>query len=708
MSRYRIGSAALAAAAVASMLAGARPALAADTLSPSSTSFSYDAGPFTNANLVSCDVPQGCDLHDFAVDVPPSYYQGLRAAGRTGVVQIALSWEDNANDFDLLLLNDKGDPIASSGFGNSDFERINFTELPTGSYTIQVTVFRVVNTPFHVDVRLLAFSPSATAGVPGSGGLAFSSGTPVAFERSSGEPNMEIAPNGDIFVDMPLGAGTNSILYKSTDNGDTFRPLAPLHPNNNPLPGNVLGGGDSGAAIAPDGRICFTELNTLLSLGEGCSNDGGKTFPVSDALIIDPTTPLVDRQWQAATPQGEQFIAAQYGIVDLEVSHPGIRLFKEIAGTGKFQLVQSIDTAKSMKSYTMAADPSDTDADGGTVVQAYLRSNEGSDKAAKPHELAVWQTTDGGQTVTTHKVADLATTPGNNFASLAIDRQGNVYAAWTEQGTWDVFYSVARKGDLDHWTAPVRVNADPGARTAIQPTIKVGDRGRVFIGYYGAAQYGNPDSLAGGVWNAYVAFSTDGACRLDATPCAAPMFHQAQVTDHPVQHRGICLGGTGCGGDPYYGDRSMLEYLDLELSPGTGQLHVVVTDSSRAEGGTTITMYRQVAGPSALASKPDIHEETGSARAVDDPSGDGAWPYESPVPATRAAGADITSVSVSRADPSTLRVVMGVADVSAFDRALLAGAGRRCSSPLASPPSSTSSGSACCTAGDSRGSPPDI
>ena len=706
-----IGVVSLALALLAVWVPGAQSA-DPPVLSPSAPAFSYDHDPVTSVNIGglaigSCFQPESCDHTEFTVDIPAGYYESLRAQGKVGVVQIAVSWEDNANDFDLGLLDKDDNPIASSGFGNSDFERINYTELASGTYTIEIVYFRAANVGFHVDVRLLSQEPTPSAATPDNGGMAFDGTTPVALERSSGEPNMSIAPDGAIFIDIPLGAGTNSILYKSTDNGVTYRPLAPYHPNNNPLPNNVIGGGDSYTSIDKDGRICFSELNTLVSLGIGCSTDGGKTFVPADPLVLDPTTPLVDRQWQASTPQNEQFIAAQFGILTVGPSMPGIRLYKETPkGSNAFVKTADIDTGKAMKSYNMAVDPTDTDADGGTVVEAYLRSNEDAGtKAASPHELMVWQTTDGGTAVTTHKVADLPTTPGNNFASVAVDKAGNTYVAWSEQGTWDIFYSVAKKGDLDHWSTPVRVNADPDARTAIQPTIKVGDAGRVFIGFYGAPQWGNPDALPDGAWNAFLSYSLDGACQLDASPCDAPTFKQARITDHPAQYRGICLGGTGCGGDPYYGDRSMLEFLDIEFSPDTGQVHVVTTDSSRVNPSdssaspTTISTHTQISGPSAFAGKPDIAAAastgalaasasagtaaTGAAArgpfttdAVSDPSGDAEWPYESPTPAQKAPGADIVGVSLTRPDSATLQVTMKMADVGAFQQALLAGLGQ--------------------------------
>lgn len=677
-----------AAALIAGVLTvGGSNAAGTHTITPSKTSFSYVAGPFTQVNVAGlvgggCLVPDGCDLTDFTVSVPDSYYKKLRAQGKIGVVQIEQSWDSSADDFDLQLLKGE-EPIASSGLGNSTFERITFTELASGTYTIQSTLFRVLDASVRVRVRLIAMQPGSVrlGGQPAT----FGGGTPVALERSSGEPNMEIAPNGDIYADIPLGAGTNSILYKSIDNGETFKPIAPLHPNNNPLSNNVIGGGDSGLAIDPKGRMCFSELNTLLSLGIGCSDDGGMTWTIADPLIVDPATPLVDRQWQAATPQGEQFISAQFGLVSAGPSQPGIRAYKEVATTGQFVKVADIDTGKAMKSYNLAVDPSDTDANGGTVVQAYLRPNTSLDLATRPNELMIWRTTDGGATTSRHSVARLPTIPGNNFCSVAIDRAGNIYVAWTEQGTWDVYYTVASKANPNKWTRPVRVNAEPTARTAIQPTIKVGDRGRVFIGYYAAEQYGDPNKLPNGVWHAYMSVSTNGACQLDARPCATPTFAQSRITDHPVQHRGICLGGTGCGGDPYHGDRSMLEYLDIEFSPRTGQAHVIVTDSSRAAGNTTITMYHQTGGPSAYAKSPAIRGKprrfaatASSGVAVMDQAGDASWTTDSPIPSNDVAGADIRMVTVARPNRDTIRLGIVVGDLQEAElrKALALGGGK--------------------------------
>jgi hypothetical protein len=628
-------------------------AQAAESLSPDAPGFAYDAGP--------CTAPGVCNTHPFTVSVPAGWADGLRAAGLVGVLRVTASWDDAGDDFDVALLGSGGRAVAAGSSRLGAFERITYTEPAAGAYDVQVSVVRAANAAVHVDVALVAMpAVDSASSVAPAGGLAFSNGTPVALERSTGEPNVEIAPNGDLYVDTP-GAG-NSVLYKSMDNGDTFAPLGLDHPNNNPLDNNVSGGGASATAIDPEGRVCFSDLDAL-TIAVGCSADEGKTFGPADPLVFDPAAPIVGRQWAAATPQKEQLLAAA-------VRGGGVRLFKETVTPGRnvYQPVQSIDAGQAMAAFNMAVDPSDGDAGGGTVAGAYVRRGAA---AAKPYQLMVWQTTDGGQTVAVYPVADLATNPASAYASIAVDTAGNTYVAWTEQGTWDVLYAVARKGDLGRWSAPVRVNADPGARTAVQPTIKVGDPGRVFIGYYGAPQVGSPDGLSDAVWHGFVAASVNGACQLAASPCGRPAFQQARVTEHPVQYGGICLTAAACSADSYDGDQSLRGSLDLAIAPFTGQVHVVLTDSARSNRGTTVTAYRQVSGPSASAAAGTVSGASRWGRSASDEQGDAvAIVRYASFPAV---AADIRNVALTQPNADTLRATMTMTDVTLFSQALQQG-----------------------------------
>lgn len=651
------------------------PVRAAESVTPATPGFAYDVGPFTKTNPGSeadepCAAPSGCDSHAFSLTVPSSYYDDIRASGKVGGLLVTATWPDNDDDFNLTLRTKAGAPLAGSSLRDSNFERIAVAEPPSGDYILDLAVYYARAAAVRVDVRLTSWAPLPSAGAPGAGRTTFSSGTPVALDRSTGGAGITIGPNHDIYVDMPLTPGTNSLAYRSIDNGATFLPLGTDNVNHSPLAGFGTGGRASALAIDPKGRLCFSDLNGL-AISVGCTVDGGRTFTATDPLVFDPSTPVIGRQWQAATPQTEQFIAAQVGAASGGSSQPGIRLWREVptGRTSVFEQVQAIDSGQSIKAFNMAVDPTDTAAGGGTLAQAYLRNNTGSDKGTHPYQLAVWYSTDGGATVMTRTVANLRTDPGNAHASIDIDAQGNVYVAWTEQGTWDVLYSIAAKGALDTWTAPVRVNAEPQARTAVAPTIKVGDRGRVFIAYYAAGQPGPPDALLGGIWHAWLAVSTNGACRLDSAPCTSPSFEQAQVSERAVQFGGICL--TSCGSDPYHADASLGENLDLALTPKTGQAHVVVTDSSRGDNGTVVTAYRQTSGPSAYAAAATVTDTFVTGPVVPDPAGDAI--ARTNASSFHAVAADITNVEVSYPKRDVIRSTLTMVDVTLFSNTLQKG-----------------------------------
>ncbi|HEV7888685.1 MAG TPA: hypothetical protein VGO92_14100, partial [Acidimicrobiales bacterium] len=112
-------------------------------------------------------------------------------------------------------------------------------------------------------------------------------------------------------------------------------------------------------------------------------------------------------------------------------------------------------------------------------------------------------------------------------------------------------------------------------------------------------------------------------------------------------------------------------------SPVTGQAHVITTDSSRSNQGTTVTMYRQTAGPSAFAAAGTVAGVSRVAEQVGDPADDAGWPYESALPSQAAPGGDIKSVALSRPDSATLRTTIQVADVSKLVQAVQTGLGRQ-------------------------------
>jgi hypothetical protein len=173
--------------------------------------------------------------------------------------------------------------------------------------------------------------------------------------------------------------------------------------------------------------------------------------------------------------------------------------------------------------------------------------------------------------------------------------------------------------------------------------------------------------------------STNGACQVDGS-CGSsgrPRFVQTQMNEHPVQFGGICLGGTGCGGDPYYGDRSMLEFLSIAFDPKTGAARVILTDSSQSNQATVVTVVRQSTGPSAYDGKASINDKGAFGTSITDPDDDAGFPNFDTLPKQAAPGADITKVQLSLPNGGkTLRVVLGLKDASGLNAAMLTGLGK--------------------------------
>src|SRR2546426_746093 len=90
--------------------------------------------------------------------------------------------------------------------------------------------------------------------------------------------------------------------------------------------------------------------------------------------------------------------------------------------------------------------------------------------------------------------------------------------------------------------------------------------------------------------------------------------------------------------------------------------------------GTCTCPTRSTALASSTPSR--AHARPSSRSEVSDPAGDAGFPYETPLPEIPAPGADITSVKLTFPDPNTLKVVMTVADPSAFAGAVNAGLGK--------------------------------
>src|SRR6476646_387588 len=151
-----------------------------------------------------------------------------------------------------------------------------------------------------------ATAPKAAPGKVTAAAAATTFGVPRIVDpiHTYGEPDIKVAPNGDIHVSGPQGTGVQrSIWNVSKDGGDSWRVVngIPANPLDQPpialaktTPGP--GGGDTELAIAHNGKVFYNDLYTLTCFTAGTSTDGGATVQTNP---LGCSTPLADRQWYA-------------------------------------------------------------------------------------------------------------------------------------------------------------------------------------------------------------------------------------------------------------------------------------------------------------------------------------------------------------------------------------------------------------------------
>src|SRR4051795_3868544 len=144
---------------------------------------------------------------------------------------------------------------------------------------------------------LAAFAPF-TSGVAGA--AAFGAPVVVSGDNAS-EPGIDVAPDGTVYVNAPVGVlsnipGSPSNVYRSSDGGVTWTRLPAS------LKANQPGGGDSDIAISPNGTLSETDL-WLGSSTVATSSDKGQPWT---AQPLQGTIGQ-DRQWIAATSGGRVY-----------------------------------------------------------------------------------------------------------------------------------------------------------------------------------------------------------------------------------------------------------------------------------------------------------------------------------------------------------------------------------------------------------------
>src|SRR5579884_2324459 len=354
--------------------------------------------------------------------------------------------------------------------------------------------------------------------------ITFGPSTVVDDQRLSGEPDIKVCgPSAgwsygscglnDPYISVPWGfSTTSSFIWRSEDHGQTFK----LVPSNNSTgkPTNCPGGGDTDLGLSPGRsllsyRVNFVDLQGLTNFSTGVSTDGGKTFSCNPASV---KATAVDRQWfgfYKDPKKASSVVYLDYDIVDGSLVSPGCTNGVNSAGNA-FVIQNSTDGGQTFNPFTVV-DCNDGIAGNIQVNQknrhifaihtAYANPSTCSNAA---DAVVVNKSVDGGsiwKKTVVYKAPVTKTcahdvTTGQDFAVLAIDRAGGLYAVWSQApvnaagaltGPSHVYYSYS-PNEGKTWTPEQRVDSGLTTNVDVFPWVVAGDPGRIDIVWYGTTK----------------------------------------------------------------------------------------------------------------------------------------------------------------------------------------------------------------------------
>ncbi|HEU5034199.1 MAG TPA: hypothetical protein VFT62_05490 [Mycobacteriales bacterium] len=688
----------LAAGGVAAVDASAAgtPTVGVGGSGPAAATYDGSVGP-GNPDLLGppapvCQQQAGCQQQPVVLKAPSGWTDT-----HTITLGVALKYPaDHSDDLDVGIFDKDGNLLASE-FAVSAGQVVAAANVAPGTYTIEVDG-DITTLPSNAYTATVTASSTKKYVPPlrSRGGLSF--GTPTLTDpfRLGTEPNIAVAPDNKTVYESPIFgfSTTQSFLSRSTDGGRTFNTLG--------LPGvgkldQCTGGGDSDIATdAFAGDIYMIDLGGAPEVPARVSHDRGKTFTSScEANFNDGFNYFTDRQWLATDLRHKvMWYIYRDGVINTETAPVvgGTELGKQ--GYGEFlkyaPLPSKAGTAGAAQlkfknicdSTTGIATPCFNDLD---IAGNPLTDNTPSSPHYGTTYLAIERPagvsvatfdTSGAKSVHEYTVA-----AGHHqvlFPTVAVDRAGTVYMAWTDVTNYRVYlaHSVgtkltsqrcSAKVTTNCWTKPVVVNGAP-VQTTVMPWVVAGDKGRIDVVFYGTANPKAP-TLNYGPWYPYMAQS------LDATK-AKPTFSQARMTDHPNHIDPVCLSGLGCtvdtgpGGDRELGDffrvaidghgRALVSYAD-----GDNQLGQEVANGPLA-APSFADFVRQSTGPS-------LYKKVGNLPAVAKPKQCvTVGPHHNPVPfvvtGTGTQGQDVPALQLrgsclQRLSNGDLRATLTVADL---------------------------------------------
>jgi hypothetical protein len=597
-------------------------------------------------------------------------------AGDTTIDAVAAEYV-SANDITLDLYDPSGHLLVHGDSATSP-ESVHYADanLPPGTYELQVCPFQggVVTAPYDY-TGSYTVSNGPALGVPGSGTgtevgpptitrtagkLQFSPATVVDPQRTEGEPLNWFDKNGNYWESGPWGTTTqNSFVHRSTDGGLEFHLDSPngLRPDPGP------GGGDTDIVTDDQGYAYFVDLESLTNLGTSVSNDNGNNWRKNPVAVQNTA---VDRQWYAVDNGPTTAASDNTVFLAFHESAVGTFIYSSPGSTGPTDPVGGLvwQNAASNAPLPLASDA--------TCAQLrfdplnrnlYYACNEGNHVRMTIGHVAAGQRTG----IQFHNVA-LPPSPGGGgpghlFPAVAVDKGGNVYAAWIDTNDNNVYYSSSTDQGQT-WTSPVQVNSAPAVTNEFI-WAQGGAAGTVALAWLGTDVAGQPDTFPNWAtdpvgatsvkWYGYTGVITKANT-------ASATIAQERFTEKPMHYGQICNQGIGCTVSS--GDRTMADYMGFNLDK-SGAIRIVYNDTTSQHHGAHLYEVRQLNGTSILGGK--VKGLAVPKNPLVDPSGDAQWPHYSPTGAgPNQPQLDFTGLQVGQPAAGTLRVRMSLASLASL------------------------------------------
>jgi hypothetical protein len=420
----------------------------------------------------------------------------------------------------------------------------------------------------------------------------------IAYTTDYGEPGLDIAPDGTIYVTTP---GSGGARWSRSDNlGVSWTTSKVVKPPG--APQTLTSGSDSDVAVAADGTVYMADL-TIDGIEVSKSTDKGATFPQQTFIPFS-----ADREWLATDgPHGETVYCAWHelatGTMLVEVSTDCGKTF----GAPHPIYSQPATVAESAHNGTSIGGISTDGAGGVSILYGVTRPDTTDTTYGTPpiSEIHMGMSRDSGATW-----SDVTVNPGAadaNFGmfwmSSGVDTAGNLYA---------VYSGYAHKGEPDHvwlqestdkgatWTAPYRVDDEGG--NDLFGWVAGGGPGVAVVAWYHTDNVSKDANDSQWIVN---------VAQVRGLTTPAPHNETVAASNHIMHVGGICTLGIFCGVLPgSSSDRTLLDFFKVDVDP-TGMVEVVWSENSsgKAVGGRTgVGFARQAGGESAL--DPTIYPPT--------------------------------------------------------------------------------------------------